>query len=87
MRAKWMNLTAGKFPYTWVRSSMTFDVDFYPEGLSERFGFNIHPRGRLQNVGVQGFQLIVNEQPIDRHMTIVGTQLTTQLQRSPGSRR
>jgi len=70
--AKWMNLTAGKFPYTWVRSSMTFDVDFYPEGLSERFGFGLQPRGRLQNVGVQGFQLIVNEQPIDCHMTIVG---------------
>ena len=81
--AKWMNLTAGKFPYTWVRSSMTFDVDFYPEGLSERFGFGLQPRGRLQNVGVQGFQLIVNEQPIDRHMTIVGTQLTTQLQLLP----
>src|SRR5262245_29635414 len=40
-KARWIDLTAGKFPYTWLRSSMTFDVDFYPEGLSERFSFNL----------------------------------------------
>ena len=79
-KAPWMDLTAGKFPYTWVRSSMTFDVDFYPEGLSERFSFNPRNTGLLKNVGLQGFQLIVNEQPVDQHMTIVGTQLTVGFQ-------
>jgi arsenate reductase len=82
-KARWMDLTAGKFPYTWVRSSMTFDVDFYPEGLSERFDFDLRHAGALKNVGVQGFQLIVNEQPVDKHMTIVGTQLTTRVQPTP----
>jgi hypothetical protein len=28
VKAPWIDLTAGKFPYTWLRSSMTFDVDF-----------------------------------------------------------
>lgn len=83
-KARWMNLTAGKFPYTWLRSSMTFDVDFYPEGLSQRFAFNTPRAGVLKNVGVQAFELIVNEQPIDQHMTIVGTQATAKLQ--PASR-
>jgi hypothetical protein len=79
-KAKWMDLTAGKFPYTWIRSSMTFDVDFYPEGLSQRFSFDLNKAGALRNVGVQGFELIANEQPIDQHMTIVGTQLTARTQ-------
>jgi hypothetical protein len=81
-KMRWMNLTAGKFPYTWLRSSMTFDVDFYPEGLSQRFSFDLPRVGRLQSVGVQAFELIAREQPIDRHMTIVGTQLTAKLQPS-----
>jgi len=79
-QARWMKLTAGKFPYTWMRSSMTFDVDFYPEGLSERVSFDLPRAGRLKNVGVQGFQLLVNEQPGDQRMTIVGTQLTAKAQ-------
>ncbi len=60
-RAKWLELTAGKFPYSWVRSSMTFDVDFYPEGASERV-FHDMKRGPLSTVSVQGIQLIANEQ-------------------------
>jgi hypothetical protein len=79
-KARWMDLTAGKFPYTWLRSSMTFDVDFYPEGLSEQFLFDLGHAGHLKSVGVQGFQLIANEQPLDRHMTIVGTQFTARVQ-------
>lgn len=82
VRARWMNLTAGKFPYTWLRSSMTFDVDFYPEGLSERFSLDL-AQSRLNQIGAQGFQLIANEQPRDQHMTIVGTQLTARLRPVP----
>lgn len=82
-RARWMDLTAGKFPYTWLRSSMTFDVDFYPEGLSERFSFDLHHAGPLKNVGAQAFELIASEQPIDKHMTINGVQLTARTQTAP----
>ena len=82
-KARWMNLTAGKFPYPWLRSSMTFDVDLYPEGLSERFSFGVDGAGPLKNVGLQGFELIVNEQPLDQHMTVVGGQATAMLQLIP----
>lgn len=78
--APWMNLTAGKFPYTWLRSSMTFDVDFYPEGLSQRFSFDLAHARPLKNLGIQTFELIANEQPNDRHMTVLGTQVTAVMQ-------
>ena len=40
---------------------MTFDVDFYPEGLSEKFPFDLKGAGPLKNVTLQGLQLIVKE--------------------------
>ena len=61
-KASWMELTAGKFPYPWVRSSMTFDVDFYPEGASERFSFDFKETGTFKNVSFQALQVVVNEQ-------------------------
>jgi Putative porin len=75
-RASWMDLTVGKFPYPWVRSSMTFDVDFYPEGLSERFSFDLKRTKRLTNVSVQGLQIVVNEQANGGDTMIVGGQAT-----------
>jgi hypothetical protein len=75
-KAPWLDLTAGKFPYTWIRSSMVFDVDFYPEGLSEKLSFDLKHAGPVKNVGVQGFQLIVNEQPGDLHTKMIGEQIT-----------
>jgi hypothetical protein len=74
-----MELTAGKFPYTWLRSSMTFDVDFYPEGLSERFSGNLTHAGILKNVSLQGMQLVVNEQASGPDTSIVGGQATAGL--------
>src|SRR5262249_29388235 len=79
-KAPWVQLTAGKFPCTWVRSPMTFDVDFYPEGFSERFSFDLRHSGPLTGVGVQGFQLTANEQPADHDPRIIGAQLTLELQ-------
>jgi len=32
---KWLQLTGGKFAYTWNRTSTTFDPDINPEGLGE----------------------------------------------------
>ena len=81
-KVKWMRLMAGKFPYTWQRSSMTFDVDFYPEGLNQRFSFDLGSSA-VKSVGAQAFELIVNEQPGDRHMTIVGGQLTAAISAIP----
>lgn len=76
VKAPWLNLTAGKFPYTWMRSSMVFDVDLYPEGLSEKLSFDLKRAGPLTNVGVHGFQLLVGEQTGDLHTKMIGEQVT-----------
>jgi hypothetical protein len=76
VKAPWLDVTAGKFPYTWIRSSMVFDVDFYPEGVSEKLSFDLKHAGPVKNVGVQGFQLLVNEQPGDLHTKMIGEQFT-----------
>ena len=73
-RAPWLELQVGKFPYPWLRSSMTFDVDFYPEGASERVSFDVTHAGPLRNVSAQGFQVVVNEQASAPDMVLVGGQ-------------
>lgn len=58
--ASWMELTGGKFAFTWNRSSLTFDPDLNPEGFSEKFTLN--PKSRfLKQVSVTGLQLLFNE--------------------------
>ncbi|MCM3881512.1 MAG: putative porin [Vicinamibacterales bacterium] len=73
-RVPGLDLTAGKFPYTWLRSSMTFDVDFYPEGLSERFSRDLTHAGVFKNASIQGMQIVVNEQPSGPDTLVIGGQ-------------
>ncbi len=72
--APWMELTAGKFPYPWVRSSMTFDVDFYPEGASQRFAFDLKKTGPFSNISFQTLQVVVNEQANTSDTLLLGGQ-------------
>src|SRR5262245_19092680 len=83
-RAKWMEVTAGKFPYTWLRSPMTFDVDLFPEGLSERFSFDLKKEGVFKNVSFQGLQLVANEQAAGPDTWIIGGQTSVRV--SPARR-
>lgn len=71
--ARWLELQVGKFPYPWLRSSMTFDVDFYPEGASEKVTLPLRA-GPLRGLSVQGFQAVVNEQPNAPDMLVMGVQ-------------
>jgi hypothetical protein len=73
-KASWMELTAGKFPYPWVRSSMTFDVDFFPEGASQRFSFDLKNAGPFRNVSFQTLQIVVNEQANTSDTMLLGGQ-------------
>lgn len=73
-RTPWLEVQAGKFPYPWLRSSMTFDVDFYPEGASERVSFDAKHAGPLRSVSAQAFQVVVNEQASAPDMLLVGGQ-------------
>lgn len=54
----WLSFTGGKFPYTWQRTSATFDPDLNPEGFNEKFSFDFS--GAVQNVTVQGIELLYN---------------------------
>ncbi len=57
---KWLQLTGGKFAYTWARTVMTFDNDLNPEGFSEKASFNLkHPV--LRNFNFTSMQLFFNE--------------------------
>ena len=73
-KASWMELTAGKFPYPWVRSSMSFDVDFYPEGASQRLAFDFKDSGAFKNVSFQAMQIVVNEQANTPDTILIGGQ-------------
>jgi Putative porin len=55
----WLSLTGGKFAYTWLRTSQTFDPDLNPEGFDEKFSFDF--AGPVQNFTVQGIELLYNE--------------------------
>jgi hypothetical protein len=57
---KWLSLTGGKFAYPWNRTPVTFDSDLNPEGFDEKLSFDFHGPF-LQNVTVQGMQLLFNE--------------------------
>jgi Putative porin len=57
---KWLQLTGGKFAYTWARTEQTFDADLNPEGFSERFSFDTHS-SVVKNVTFTGMQLLYNE--------------------------
>lgn len=75
--ARWVEVSAGKFPYPWVRSSMTFDVDFYPEGLNERFSFDTQ-FGPLRHLSLQSMQIVVNEQASQPDTLLIGGQASAQ---------
>ena len=55
---KWLQLTGGKFAYTWT--SVTFDPDINPEGFNEKFSFDLSTPV-LKNFTAQGIQLLYNE--------------------------
>ncbi|MGH9557254.1 MAG: putative porin, partial [Terriglobales bacterium] len=60
--ARWLELTGGKFAYTWERTPLTFDSDLNPEGFSEKVSFDFeHPF--FKNLSVAGMQLWFNEAP------------------------
>lgn len=73
-RASWLELTGGKFPYPWVRSSMTFDVDFYPEGGTARLSFATAHAGPISSLSLQALQVVVNEQASGPDMLLTGGQ-------------
>ena len=57
---KWLQLTGGKFAYTWNRTSATFDPDINPEGFNAKFSFDLSTPV-IKNLTIQGLELIYSE--------------------------
>ncbi len=57
---KWLELTGGKWAYTWIRTPMTFDSDLNPEGFSEKASFNLN-HSVFKNLTLQAMQIMFNE--------------------------
>lgn len=58
---KWLSVTAGKFAFTWQRTSVTFDPDVNPEGFVEKFSKDFSSVPVVKNLNVQFMQLLYNE--------------------------
>jgi hypothetical protein len=76
--AKWINLTGGKFAFTWQRTPMTFDSDLNPEGFTEKFSFDLKSPV-IKNFTVQGIQLLYNEASKGDDSFTVGGQVSSKL--------
>ena len=75
---KWLQLTAGKFAYTWQRTSVTFDPDLNPEGFSEKFSFDV-TNPIAKNVTFTAMQLFFNEVSAGNDSFAVGGQVSSTL--------
>jgi len=58
---KWLSLTAGKFAYSWQRTSVTFDPDLNPEGFVAKFSQDFESVPVVKNVNLQFLGLLYNE--------------------------
>jgi flagellar motor protein MotB len=58
---KWLQLTGGKFAYTWQRTGVTLDPDINPEGFVEKLNKDFTGIPVVKNINIQGMQLLLNE--------------------------
>lgn len=68
---------AGKFDFTWKRTSLTFDSDLQPEGLSERLRFKLGADSPLRGVTLVAWQLPIRERSVGADAYIYGGQVQT----------
>jgi len=71
-----LNVTAGKWGYTWYRTEMTWDNDLNPEGISEALTYNFK-NSPLQRFAVVAFQSPFNEVSGGRDSGLLGGQTQT----------
>jgi hypothetical protein len=78
----WLQLTGGKFPYTWNRTQVTGDPDINPEGFSQKFSWD-RKGGVLKNVTLHGMQLLFNEVSGGTDSYALGGQIASRLEVGP----
>jgi hypothetical protein len=79
----WLQLTGGKFAYTWARTSLTLDPDINPEGFSEKLSWNINDKGVLKNFTVGAVQLLYSEISAGTDSYSLGVHASARLQYGP----
>lgn len=78
----WIQITGGKYSYTWARTSLTFDPDINPEGFSEKFSWNLK-NPVVKNVSVGALQLLYGEVSAGTDSYAIGGQASARLQYGP----
>jgi hypothetical protein len=77
-----LQLTGGKFAYTWTRTGVTFDPDINPEGGSEKLSFDLH-NPVFKNVSVGAYELAYNESGGGQDSYALGAHGSVKLQPLP----
>jgi hypothetical protein len=72
-----LEVYAGKFDYTWKRTTLTFDSDLQPEGLSERLRMDLANDSPLKRVTLTAWQLPFRERSVGADAFILGGQVLT----------
>jgi len=79
---KWLQLTGGKFAYTWNRTQVTGDPDINPEGFSEKLSWDFKAPV-VKNFTVQAMQLTMNEVSSATDSYALGGQVSSKLEFGP----
>jgi hypothetical protein len=79
---KWLEVTGGKFAYTWTRTAMTLDPDLNPEGFSQKLSFDL-PNRHIKNVTFTGMQMIMSEVSKGADAFAAGGQVATVVNAGP----
>jgi hypothetical protein len=58
---RWFSATAGKFAFSWARTSVTFDPDISPEGFVVKLSKDFESVPMVKNVNFQIMNLLYNE--------------------------
>jgi hypothetical protein len=76
---KWLQMTGGKFAYTWQRTQLTFKNDLNPEGFVAKTSFDFS-NPVFKNVNAQGMVLFFNEVAKGVDSNAPGGQISGRLQ-------
>ena len=78
----WIQVTGGKFAYTWTRTSLTMDPDINPEGFSQKFSWNLN-NPVVKNFTVGAVQLLYSEISAATDSYALGGHASAKLQFGP----
>jgi hypothetical protein len=76
---KWLQMTGGKFAYTWQRTQLTFKNDVNPEGFDTKVSYDFN-NPVFKNINAQGMVLFFNEVAKGVDSNAPGAQIAGKLQ-------